>query len=132
MESLLNEFIINFTLPDIASLIGGLIGALIRIDKKRDGMYLTVLLVIASIIFAAAIGDGLEDRYALINMWWRFGAGIITGLIAGSLIDAIRLAAPDNSKKLIDKTLDIGIDRVTDIAKVIGGTKPNPKEGNDE
>lgn len=117
MNSILQDMLANFSPQLFIALIGGLIGGLIGAEdrQQRYGRRLAFLLIIASVIFAGAVADYMMVSYNVKSMLILMANGVFVGIVSGHLMDAVRLASPKWSKRLVSVVGNKTIEKAKDI-----------------
>lgn len=90
----------------VAGLIGGLLGAMMSIKVDRFGWRLSILFGIGSIIAAGAVAEYLTYVYIIEFILLHCGLGILIGILGNAALDALNLAAPEFTRKIVKGTGD--------------------------
>lgn len=137
MENLQTELIASLTPTVLMALIGALIGGLLGVrDRfKEYGFYLTLLLVISSVMIGGAIVDYLAREYHLKSLLLSWVIGLGFGIFGSMAVDMLRLASPSLADKLVNgmgnEAVESAIDMVRRRRVVIqdpSPTAPKPED----
>ena len=126
---------LQFTPQTAFSMLGALVGSLISADVKRYGWRLTILFTIVAPIVGGAMNEYLVNERNIVQIWVLFVLNVLTGMVVGTTLDAIRIASPRMIEKLIntvgDSTVNIVISAVKNkLESVTGTTVKTPVEDN--
>ena len=126
---------LQFTPQTAFSMLGALVGSLISADVKRYGWRLTILFTIVAPIVGGAMNEYLVNERNIVQIWVLFVLNILTGMVVGTTLDAIRIASPRMIEKLIntvgDSTVNIVISAIKHkLESVTGTTVKTPVEDN--
>lgn len=102
----------------VATILGSLVGAFINSDTKRYGLKLTLLMTILTCSAAGAIGDYVKLQSGNISIFAYIILGGFVGIFGLSLLDAMRIAMPEFTKKLVNSITETLILSVVDLIKV--------------
>ena len=137
MENLQTELIASLTPTVLMALIGALIGGLLGVrDRfKEYGFYLTLLLVISSVMIGGAVVDYLAREYHLKSLLLSWVIGLGFGIFGSMAVDMLRLASPSLADKLVNgmgnEAVESAIDMVRRRRVVIqdpSPTAPKPED----
>lgn len=103
----------------IATILGSLVGAFINSDTKRYGLRLTLLMTILTSSAAGAIGDYVKSQSGDVSVFAYVILGGFVGIFGLSLLDAMRIAMPSFTKKLVKGITETLIISVIDLIKVV-------------
>lgn len=105
------------TPQSVATILGSLVGAFINSDTKRYGLRLTALMTILTCAAAGALGDYVKLQSGDISIFAYVLLGGLTGIFGLSLLDAMRIAMPAFTKKLVNGITDTLITSIIDLIK---------------
>lgn len=126
LQSMLASFSPQIAIAVVGGMLGGLIGAEER--QKRYGKRLTFLLIIAAIVDAGAVADYLTSHHGVKSIFITMAIAIAVGVFSGHLMDALRIASPSLSKRLVNKVGDVAVDKIDDIGDLVSRKKVEVKD----
>lgn len=119
MELYSAAFAAAFTPQVLIALIGALIGASISWDIESYGPRLTFLMTILTMAAAGVASEYITFEYKAASIFAHFLLGGFTGLFGLRLLDAMRLAAPGLTKKVVDIFSNSVLDNIAALLKKI-------------
>ncbi len=140
----MDDFLVRFieVLPPhiLAALIGSALGCWGNADKQLYGAKLSVIMSLLTISGAGALAEFLEfDSTSMLSIFSCFAMGGVFGFFGMSLLDALRLASPPFTSKLVtvvsDTLLTQVVSLVVDFFEMLRrkiGLWGNSKESPDE
>lgn len=118
MDGFFATLTLSFTPQTIFAMAGGLLGALISSDRERYGWQLSFMFCIASLAFAAAMGEYLFYSRGITSIFWLFVLNVPLGMIVGSTLDVLRIASPPLIEKLVNGIGNSGVNII--VESVLG------------
>lgn len=119
MENLQIELIASLTPQVLMALVGALIGGLLGVrDRfKEYGFYLTLLLVISSVMIGGAVVDYLAREYHLKSLLLSWVIGLGFGIFGSMAVDMLRLTSPSLAEKLVNGMGNEAVETAIDMVK---------------
>lgn len=118
MDGFFTTLTLSFSPQIFFSILGGTLGAFIASDRKRYGWQLSLMFILASIMFSAAMGEHLYFTRGISSIYWLAILNIPLGMIVGSTLDVIRIANRPLIERLINGIGNSGVNII--VESVVG------------
>lgn len=116
MEDLFGRVVAVVPLHIIAALVGSALGCWGNTDKQLYGAKLTFIMGVLTVAGAGALADFLDlDPTKLFSVFFSFLMGGFVGLSGMSLLDALRIASPPFTAKLVKVVSDTLLTQVVSL-----------------
>lgn len=102
MDVFIVAILSSLTPQTVVAFIGGFIGANISSDIKLYGLRLTILTGVMAVALSGAVSEYIAYKWQVTSLISHFGLGGLGGMAGMRLLDALRLALPDLTYKLIN------------------------------
>lgn len=102
MDIFIVAILSSLTPQMVVAFIGGFIGANISSDIKLYGLRLTILTGVMAVALSGGVSEYIAYKWQVTSLIAHFGLGGLSGMAGMRLLDALRLALPDLTYKLIN------------------------------
>ena len=103
MENFLAVLMLSITPQTVFCFIGGITGGIFGAYKQEYPKPILAILVLASGIAGAGLGDYLITTWEVKSLWGLSFLANIVGIPVGALMGAVKVASPSLSSKLVNK-----------------------------
>lgn len=119
MDIYIAALTVAFTPQVLIALVGALTGASISWDIKSYGPRLTFLMTVLTLAAAGVASEYVSIEHGTVSVFTHFLLGGFTGLFGLRLLDALRLAAPGLTRKIVDIFSNSVLDNIALLIKKI-------------
>lgn len=102
MDGFFTTLTLSFSPQIFFAILGATLGSIISTDVNRYGWFLSLMFILASMSFGAAMGEYLYLTRGVSSVFWLFALNIPLGMVVGSTIDVIRIVNRPLIEKLVE------------------------------
>lgn len=117
MDAFTEIYLATFTPFVVTALIGGLLGAAASADVETFKWRLTIIMTLLTLGAVGAGSEYLTKEFPDAGIFWHLLEGGIVGMVGLRLLDALRVASPTFTKKLVEIASNSLLDNVSALFK---------------